>query len=401
MLEQVQMKINVFTIGDSRIVRTWSGLPYFFCKALEAAGVKVVRTNIEPDGTRARLFASLYRARTSARRWLLGWRNDVGFLRTPMYATLVAERIKTACAACPNADGNFFLTFSFSSCGLSQIPVVHYCDQTYEQLLRESGSKALTYAAKWHIQNEIDNLRHAALIFGGFPSTIRHLRDELGLGNVYPKYMSGINQDSNQIDVTDLVAHKEESSDFLFIGKSAYARGADILVKAFRILDASARGRFRLNIVGLSRKDLGLRSDESDMVCYKYLDRGDAEQNKTYQNLLENARVFVMPQRTDMVAIAMQEALLLCTPVVVSDLENIRAFVKDGENGLLLADVTPQACAAAMRRLVDDRDIWRRMAHNAHASARDRTWESIVKEMLQVIEKRLVTKSGHGCRRDP
>jgi glycosyltransferase involved in cell wall biosynthesis len=395
------MKINVFTIGDSRIVRTWSGLPYFFCKALEAAGVQVVRTNIEPDGTRARLFASLYRARTSARRWLLGRRNDVDFLRTPTYATLVAEKIKTACAACPDADGNFFLTFSFSSWGLSQIPVVHYCDETYEQFVCKSGVNALTYAAKWHIKNEIDNLRHAALIFGGFRSTIHHLRDELGLGNVYPKALSGINQDTNQIDVTDLVARKEESSDFLFIGKAAYARGADILVKAFRILDASARGRFRLNIVGLSRKDLDLTSDESNIVCYKYLDRSDAEQNKTYQNLLENARVFVIPQRTDLVAIAMQEALLLCTPVIVSDLENVRAFVRDGENGLLLADVTPQTCAVAMLRLADDRDIWRRMAHKAHASARDRTWKSIVKEMLQVIEKRPVTKSGHSCRRDP
>jgi len=400
MQEQVPMKINVFTIGDSRLVRTWSGLPYFFCKALEAAGVQVVRTNIEPDGMHTRLFASLYRAKTSARRWLLGQQNDVVFFRTPTYATLVAEKIKTACAACPDADGNFFLTFSFSSYGLSQIPVVHYCDETYQQLLRKSGSKAITCAAKWHIQNEINNLRHAAVIFGGFPSTIRHLRNELGLGNVYPKDLSGINQDSNQIDVTGLVARKEESSDFLFIGKAAYARGADILVEAFRTFDASARGRFRLNIVGLSREDLGLRSDESNIVCYKYLDRGTPEQKRTYQDLLENARVFVMPQRTDMVAIAMQEALLLCTPVVVSDLDNVRAFVKDGENGLLLADFTPQACAAAMRRLVDDRDIWLRMAHRAHASARDRIWGSIVKEMLQAIEERLATKSGHGCRWD-
>ncbi len=47
--------------GDSSQIRTWSNVPYFFTRALEAHGVKVNRVNLHPSSNLAhKLFYKLW-----------------------------------------------------------------------------------------------------------------------------------------------------------------------------------------------------------------------------------------------------------------------------------------------------------------------------------------------------
>ena len=51
---------TVFTLGDSSDIATWSNVPYFFTRALERYGFKVVRVNIR----QSRLLQAGYDIRT-------------------------------------------------------------------------------------------------------------------------------------------------------------------------------------------------------------------------------------------------------------------------------------------------------------------------------------------------
>lgn len=59
------------------------------------------------------------------------------------------------------------------------------------------------------------------------------------------------------------------------------------------------------------------------------------------------------------------EAMACGVPVVVSDLDALREIVRDGETGLLIPGDNPQAVAAAIRRLLRDEPLRRRIVAQA------------------------------------
>jgi glycosyltransferase involved in cell wall biosynthesis len=58
-------------------------------------------------------------------------------------------------------------------------------------------------------------------------------------------------------------------------------------------------------------------------------------------------------------------------PVVATPVGGIRETVVDGETGLLVPPRDPAALAAAIRRLLDDRDLAHRLADEARRRVRE------------------------------
>ena len=57
-------------------------------------------------------------------------------------------------------------------------------------------------------------------------------------------------------------------------------------------------------------------------------------------------------------------------------------LVRDGENGYV-TDPTPEALAAAMRALIDDRNLAQRMGEAGHAMATQMTWSKAIQQLLR------------------
>jgi D-inositol-3-phosphate glycosyltransferase len=63
-------------------------------------------------------------------------------------------------------------------------------------------------------------------------------------------------------------------------------------------------------------------------------------------------------------------------PMIATAVGGLVDFVQDGENGLLVPGHDPDALAEAIRRLMDDPALWRRLADGAARTAREEaTWE--------------------------
>lgn len=385
------LTINLFTYGDALDVNTWSNLPYYFHRALLARDVHVNPINLMPAEPAITLMRRLLALRARAARGLgVELRTDV--FRTRAHSWLTNRNIQSAVRQHGDADANVFMTFSFSSHRYSAVPVILYCDRTYEQHLEDTGA-AVGPGDRGFIQIERDNIRHAALVLTTSAVCRDFINDRYEVKRV-AHLTAGINAEPSEIDPHALIALKEHATDILFIGRGAHKRGVDILIKAFTVFNRRQRGAFTLHIVGVTPQELppDLQPPREDIRFYPYLDRTIARDKALYDTLMQSARLFVFPTRPGPIAGVIREAQLNCTPVIISSVHGASERVAHDTTGILVESLAPEDFAHQMEALVLDTPRWRRLAYNAHLSIKDRTWSKTAQAFLEIAEASGLTK---------
>jgi glycosyltransferase involved in cell wall biosynthesis len=80
------------------------------------------------------------------------------------------------------------------------------------------------------------------------------------------------------------------------------------------------------------------------------------------------------------------EAMAAGRPIVASDLPSSREVLRDGENALLVPPGSAAGLAAALRRVLDDTDLARRLAERAYAAAPAYSWDARARALTDLIE---------------
>jgi len=109
------------------------------------------------------------------------------------------------------------------------------------------------------------------------------------------------------------------------------------------------------------------------------------------RSLMAAADVYVHPSTVEAFGVALLEAMALGRPVVATAVGGVTELVKDGETGILVPPGDPDALAAGIERLLDDRDCAARLGSAAgrHASTRHglepmvRAIEAVYDEVLR------------------
>jgi len=130
-------------------------------------------------------------------------------------------------------------------------------------------------------------------------------------------------------------------------------KGQDILLEAMTRLPDPA---LTLDIIG-DGPDRG--KIEALIARYglgdRVLLRGNLPTSALYADL-QRYDAFVMASRTEGFGLSVAEAMAAKLPVVVPAIEGPRELVREGRYGHLFASGDPEACAAALRALLDDYD---------------------------------------------
>jgi glycosyltransferase involved in cell wall biosynthesis len=379
------MRVNLFSPGDCRDINTWSGLPYYFARSLQARAIDVRPHSLVP----AVGLPALRRSMEAKARAIRLVRPDYTYelFHTPAYRLLVNRQVRSIVRQRGDVDLNVFLTFSFSSRTFADVPVVHYCDRTYEHYLEESG-RSPTRSDRVIMDIDRQNIESADLVL----TTGQHCLDFIR-SRYTPKrafcLRGGISADGDVADPERLIADKEHSTDILFIGRGAHKRGVDILIEAFTLFNTRRRNPFTLHIVGVGRDELpeALRARDPAIRFYDYLDRSDPADLAVYNNLIRSAKMFVMPMRPGPFPGVIREALLHCTPAVVSNVIGNPEILMHDRESLLVDSLDPPAFADAMARLADDRELWRRLASTGHLLLRGRTWSNTIDRFLDIVHE--------------
>jgi glycosyltransferase involved in cell wall biosynthesis len=378
------MKINLFTLGDCTDVNTWSSLPYYFYHSLLSYSVDVRPVDLDPSGGAA--YEALRRL-TVVRDRLLTNPNPAEFedvARSRRYRMIVNRRTRAAAQEHQDADLNVFLTFSFSSAGYSPVPVVLYCDRTYEQHLQEIG-RTPTRKDRAFIAFDRENIERADLVLTTGEVCADFIRSRYAARRVFC-LRTGNNTDTGAPDPDRLLDEKTASTDILFIGKGAHKRGADILIRAFRMFNERNGVRFILHIVGVRPSELpdDLRTDPC-VQFHGYLDRALPADLERYNNLVRKARLFVMPSRPGPFPGVIREVQLHCTPVIMSNVSGGPEILTADHDAVLVDNLDPTSFAEEMDRLIHDDARWRRLALNGHAARRGYTWSNTAKRFLTIL----------------
>lgn len=172
----------------------------------------------------------------------------------------------------------------------------------------------------------------------------------------------------------------------LFLGRINAKKGTDMLVEAFQRLDGIDA---HLAIVGPD--DGQLRQVQHLIARYGLGDRVVLTGLLTGSEVMaahRDADLFVLPCRADTFPTAIMEACLADTPMVVTDRCEIAHLVQDRVSDVVPFDAA--AFAEAMKRLLTDRQRYRRYRQNCQAVMSDTFSLEASVDRLETVYKRAV-----------
>lgn len=180
----------------------------------------------------------------------------------------------------------------------------------------------------------------------------------------------------NAADIpSDVSSHRDgECCQFALLAKMDVWKGIDDLLAACAILrgDGLAFRVVMAGPAGSAGDDASLNTkivqlDLVGTVSYVGPLRGDAK-----GDLLRASHVYVQPSHHEGMPLSILEAMAQALPIVATRVGAVPEVLKDGREGILVSPRKPGMLADAMRRLIVDRTLRRRMAKAAHTLAVER-----------------------------
>lgn len=172
----------------------------------------------------------------------------------------------------------------------------------------------------------------------------------------------------------------------LFVGLDFERKGLGTLLEAFREL-RSRRPRARLLLVGPSDREV------PSSLGVIALGRRPTEE---LPELTGCADAAILPSNEEAFGCTLLEAASCAVPVVGTSVDGIREVVVDEETGLLVPPGDPERLQSAVRLLLDDAELRRRLG----AAARKRvvgefSWGAHARRFGEVLDRVRAEKTGH------
>ncbi|MCB9079759.1 MAG: glycosyltransferase family 4 protein [Anaerolineaceae bacterium] len=95
--------------------------------------------------------------------------------------------------------------------------------------------------------------------------------------------------------------------------------------------------------------------------------------------------------------IVLLEAMAAGLPIVASDITGYRSLLTSGQEGLLVPPGQPDSLTSALRRLIDQPDLRRRLGQSGQAKAAHFAWDHVVDQTLAVYNDTIWSKIGAGA----
>jgi len=158
----------------------------------------------------------------------------------------------------------------------------------------------------------------------------------------------------------------------LFVGTLYERKGLEYLIEALALLKAT---NWTISLAGSANMEspyvkniMNMLNEHPNKNKIRILGRVGADK---LESLYRSSDIFVLPSLYEGFGLVALEALGYGLPIVASDVGGIPEIVENGRSGLLVPASDSKALAAALDRLIIDRNLRNLFARNALARAKD------------------------------
>ncbi|HYJ78941.1 MAG TPA: glycosyltransferase family 4 protein, partial [Longimicrobiaceae bacterium] len=169
----------------------------------------------------------------------------------------------------------------------------------------------------------------------------------------------------------------------LFCGSWDPVKGIDYLVRAMAMLAAAPGGAPRLTVLGAGVPEEGVLGAFPPAVRPLVTVLPRAEEDEVMRHYREHD-VLVMTSTYEGFGMVVVEAMSQRLPVVATAVGCAPALLGRGAGGIVVPPRDPEALAAAVRRLLDDPALRRRLGDAGHAAVRGMSWTATALRTLEV-----------------
>lgn len=170
----------------------------------------------------------------------------------------------------------------------------------------------------------------------------------------------------------------------LFVGGNFERKGGPILLEAVRRLRAEAfagpgAGRPRLELDLVTQGEV---PEDDGVRVHRTLGPNSPELRRLYHQ----ADVFCLPTLGDCLPMVLAEAGAAGLPLVATEVGAVGELVRDGETGIAVPVGDVDALEQALRKLIDDAELRRRLGHGAaELVGRDHDSERNARRLLTIL----------------
>jgi len=112
---------------------------------------------------------------------------------------------------------------------------------------------------------------------------------------------------------------------------------------------------------------------------------GPLSENDKYA-AIASSEALILPSSFEAQGLVLLEAQALGIPVIATRQGGIPCFVKDGENGILIEYGKPLQIVEAVKRILTDKNLARRLGETGKEIAKNFSWDRIAERILSVYE---------------
>jgi glycosyltransferase involved in cell wall biosynthesis len=376
---QLIKELTVFSNGDSSKTRTWSNVPFFFTKTLIEKGIKVNRVDISqrriPMKVYGKVLEFIFRILNKKSHY------THSYLFSHIHFADVRKRIKKAIKKYPNSDANIFLTFGFSSTGMTEKPCILFSDWSYDYHFKYFEHRNPDFFERGVMRREDEQIEGSDLIISLFPGIADYMKNRYTNKNIC--YLGNVINSIYESEEAAIIEKKQKSMALLFVGSGKYIEGAKTLIQAFRNLKEDYRN-LSLNIIGMTRDDFDLLPE--GVTCHGYLDKGDEAERKRYYSIFESAKVLINTTPKWAAFSSTIEAMYFYTPIIVTPYEEFTTTFGEDIGFGYYCDNDTEHLENAIKQILIDKS-YESVCVNAHNSVKKYTWSAYIDKVLEKLSE--------------
>jgi glycosyltransferase involved in cell wall biosynthesis len=381
-------EITIFANNDINNINTWSGVPYFFSKALKSRGIKINYVSINVE----KLIEWIYNKITGTVIIKILHNQRADYSTSLLRYLIVRHRIRRGIYKYPNSDCLIFFTFCYSAAGITKIPSIMISDWTLDYYMKFILQRNPGFFERRVLKRDDRQIEATKIIFSLFPEITEYMKSKYNNANIYFLGNAVNSEHEPPDDPQNMIQTKYTMRNLLFIGGKKYLPGLDILIKTFQIL----RGEFpdiRIHIIGLSAEDVSPQYRIDGVSFYGYLDKNDTNDSNTYYKLLSESTIYINTTPAWPSFQAPVEAMFFYSPIIISfNIEFIKIFGKEIENCCFFCKENTQNILADHIRYILNNKNYDYLCKSAHNCVKDFTWDAVVDNFLKITSKCFYTE---------